>query len=117
VGGPRAAELLGLDAAELRERAMVAAAKALGVEEAVVRAELRGFYAHNWSADERSRGAYSWVPVGGLEASAEMCVPVRDVLFFAGEHTDTTGHWGTVHAALGSGLRAARQILERSSRR
>jgi monoamine oxidase len=117
VGGPRAAELLGLDAAELRERAMVAAAKALGVEEAVVRAELRGFYAHNWSTDDRSRGAYSWVPVGGLEASAEMCVPVGDVLFFAGEHTDTTGHWGTVHAALGSGLRAARQILERSSPR
>ena len=30
---------------------------------------------------------------------------------FAGEHTDTTGHWGTVHAALRSGLRAAQQVL------
>jgi len=37
--------------------------------------------------------------------------PVEDTLFFAGEHTDTTGHWGTVHAAMRSGIRAAGQIL------
>jgi hypothetical protein len=36
---------------------------------------------------------------------------VANTLFFAGEHTDTTGHWGTVHAALRSGLRAAAQTL------
>jgi monoamine oxidase len=40
-----------------------------------------------------------------------MSEPVADTLYFAGEHTDTTGHWGTVHAALRSGLRAAQQIL------
>ena len=34
-------------------------------------------------------------------------------LFFAGEHTDTTGNWGTVHGAMESGLRAADQILGR----
>jgi monoamine oxidase len=39
-----------------------------------------------------------------------MTLPVADTLFFAGEHTDTTGHWGTVHGALGSGLRAAAQL-------
>jgi monoamine oxidase len=40
-----------------------------------------------------------------------MALPVANTLFFAGEHTDTTGHWGTVHGALGSGLRAAAQLL------
>ena len=40
-----------------------------------------------------------------------MSEPVANTLFFAGEHTDTTGHWGTVHAAMRSGLRAATQIL------
>jgi monoamine oxidase len=30
---------------------------------------------------------------------------------FVGEHTDVTGHRGTVHGALRSGLRAARQVL------
>jgi predicted flavoprotein YhiN len=42
-----------------------------------------------------------------------MAEPVADTLFFAGEHTDVTGHWGTVHAAMRSGLRAAEQILSR----
>ena len=40
-----------------------------------------------------------------------MTLPAADTLYFAGEHTDTTGHWGTVHGALRSGLRAARQLL------
>jgi monoamine oxidase len=36
---------------------------------------------------------------------------VESTLFFAGEHTDTSGHWGTVHGALRSGYRAAKQVL------
>jgi monoamine oxidase len=32
-------------------------------------------------------------------------------LYFAGEHTDTTSNWGTVHAALATGERAAAKIL------
>ena len=40
-----------------------------------------------------------------------MAAPIADTLFFAGEHTDLTAHWGTVHAAYGSGLRAAGQML------
>lgn len=111
VGGPRSVQLLGLSSEDLRERAVQAAAEALSLDENEVRAELEGFHTHDWQADEGFRGAYSWVPVGGLEASAEMSEPVEGVLYFAGEHTDTTGHWGTVHAALGSGLRAAEQIM------
>lgn len=34
-----------------------------------------------------------------------------DTLFFAGEHTDVSGHWGTVHGALESGHAAARRVL------
>jgi monoamine oxidase len=117
VGGPRSAELLGLPIEDLRERAVRAAAAALGVLEEEVRAELQGFHTHDWLADEAFRGAYSWVPVGGSDTSAAMSEPVAGVLFFAGEHTDTTGHWGTVHAALGSGVRAADQILERLPKR
>jgi monoamine oxidase len=69
---------------------------------------------HNWDADEFSRGAYSYVPMGAIDASEQMAQPLADTLFFAGEHTDTSGHWGTVHGALRSGLRAAGQ-LQRSS--
>ena len=111
VGGPRTAELRGLEAGELHRRVALALAAALAVEVETVEAEMTNLYTHDWRGDEFSRGAYSWVPVGGLEASAQMCVPVDGRLFFAGEHTDTTGHWGTVHAALRSGLRAAAQVL------
>jgi hypothetical protein len=33
------------------------------------------------------------------------------VLFFAGEHTDTSGQWGMVHGTLRTGLRVAAQVL------
>ena len=110
-GGPRAAELLKLDEAAQVQAVCESLAAALGLRADRVLGALTGAHGFNWHADPLSRGAYSWVPVGGLEASAAMSEPVEDTLYFAGEHTDLTGHWGTVHAALGSGLRAAQQLL------
>jgi flavin-dependent amine oxidoreductase len=52
------------------------------------------------------------VPAGAIDAPRRMTIPVEDTLFFAGEHTDLEGHWGTVHAALGSGNRAALAALQ-----
>ncbi len=78
-------------------------------------AELRNWYLHDWQSDPYTLGAYSYAPVGAVDCSAEMANPVDNTLFFAGEHTDITGHWGTVHGALRSGLRAAQQLLSASS--
>ena len=74
--------------------------------------ELLATFHHDWGADRWTRGAYSSVPAGALDAPEQLSQPVEQTLFFAGEHTDTTGHPGTVHGALRSGLRAARQIIE-----
>ena len=68
-------------------------------------------HSHDWNADSFARGAYSYAPAGAAQASQLMTLPAEDTLYFAGEHTDTDGHWGTVHAALNSGYRAASQIL------
>jgi len=68
-------------------------------------------HAHDWQSDEFARGAYSYAPAGARDAAERMAVPVEGLLFFAGEHTDVEGHWGTVHGALASGERAARQLL------
>jgi monoamine oxidase len=117
VGGPRAAALLGLPPAELALCACAALAEALHLPQAGVQAEFRAIHTHDWQTDENALGAYSWLPVGAAGSGntpsqpALLAEPVENTLFFAGEHTDTTGHWGTVHAALESGLRAARQIL------
>ena len=66
---------------------------------------------HDWQTDEFSGGAYSYVPAGALNEVLHMIVPVEDTQYFAGEHTDFTGHWGTVHAAIRSGLRAEGEVL------
>ena len=68
-------------------------------------------HSHDWSADPFARGAYSYAPAGAVQASQLMTLPAEGTVYFAGEHTDTEGHWGTVHAALNSGYRAASQIL------
>jgi monoamine oxidase len=66
---------------------------------------------HDWKVDPYSLGSYTYVPRGAILASNEMAVPVASTLYFAGEHTDITGHWGTVHGALRSGYRSANQLL------
>lgn len=90
-------------------------ARVFDLEVARLQQMLIGWHTHDWQLDEFARGAYSYVPVGALDASDRMAEPVEDTLYFAGEHTDTTGHWGTVHGALRSGLRAADQIRATSA--
>jgi monoamine oxidase len=77
-----------------------------------LRRHLLRCHLHDWQLDPHTLGAYTYVPKGAIHASDELSVPVEKTLFFAGEHTDTSGHWGTVHGALRSGYRAARQVLE-----
>lgn len=117
VGGPRAEALLGKGATELGGMACRVLGRVFGVGEEFVRGQMVACHAHDWSADELSRGAYSYVAVGGAEASRGMSEPVAETLYFAGEHTDVTGHWGTVHGAMRSGLRAVAQILGEEVRR
>jgi monoamine oxidase len=116
VGGPRSDALANLTAPQLGELACETLAKILAVPPESVRAELLACYTHDWSRDALAFGAYSYVPAGALDACSKMTLPAQDTLFFAGEHTDTTGHWGTVHAAIRSGLRAAQQVLATSAR-
>mmetsp|Transcript_11244 Transcript_11244/g.27649 ORF Transcript_11244/g.27649 Transcript_11244/m.27649 type:complete len:483 (-) Transcript_11244:204-1652(-) len=64
----------------------------------------------NWSKDTLSRGAYTFVPVGGKFSDVEQLakgLPERGCMF-AGEHTSVSGI-GTVHGAYMSGVRAASQ--------
>ena len=75
--------------------------------------QLEATYFHNWETDPWSCGAYSYVRAGGLPAADRLAKAVDDTLYFAGEHTDVTGNWGTVHAAIASGRRAARDVLAR----
>ena len=72
---------------------------------------------HNWRNDPFAYGAYSYVPVGALNARKILAQAVDRTLFFAGEATAQPGFQGTVHGAVESGLRAAREVLDAQKRR
>jgi monoamine oxidase len=110
IGGPRTSVLNGQDTEVLAEQASQVLAAAFGLDVTYVRSLVLGCHIHDWSADPSAMGAYSFIAKGGLDASGKFAEAIAETIYFAGEHTTTDGHWGTVHAALGSGLRAAAQI-------
>lgn len=63
----------------------------------------------DWQTDPLSRGAYSWVPVGALDAQRELA-RAEGPLHFAGEASEFEGACATVHGAFRTGLRAADEI-------
>jgi monoamine oxidase len=109
--GPHAEALAGCDREEIAQRAVIALAKIMDLKPAALRKLLVSAHTHDWQGDPFSRGAYSYALVGGTEAPRELARPIGDSLFFAGEATDFHGHNGTVHGALASGFRAAKEVL------
>jgi monoamine oxidase len=66
----------------------------------------------DWATDPWTKMGWSYVPPGATGLRAQLAEPVSDVLFFAGEATNTVRP-STVHGALESGYRAATQIADR----
>jgi monoamine oxidase len=106
-GGPKARALGGAPD-EVIEHAL-SGFGALFHEPELVRTEFEGGAMHDWDRDQFSRGAYSYVAVGGGTARVSLAAPVDDTLFFAGEATSSDGQGGTVNGALETGERAAAQ--------
>lgn len=109
-GGPRAERLLVEDEQSVINDSIESLAHIFGMQRKDVEELLEEAYTHNWRSDPFSRGAYSYVPVGALEAQTQLAASVDDTLFFAGEAANTEGHSGTVHGAIQSGMQAARGI-------
>jgi monoamine oxidase len=93
------------------QRAIEALSRLLGIRQDEIQGLSQAVYCHDWQNDPLSRGAYSYVKVGGDAAQQQLAAPVENTLFFAGEATDFSGHHGTVHGAIASGYRAAAEIL------
>jgi monoamine oxidase len=92
------------------EQALQALHRLLGVSIAELETLFEHAYCHDWQNDPFSRGAYSYGKFGGDGMEAALATPIENTLFFAGEATDTGGHNGTVHGAIASGKRAAREM-------
>jgi monoamine oxidase len=110
-GGPRAWAMSGLPEEEVVYRAVASLARYLGMTKGRVARAVTAAWTYDWGADPLARGAYSWPLVGGSAAAKTLARAVEQTLFFAGEATDAGGRNGTVHGAIASGERAARQVL------
>jgi monoamine oxidase len=110
-GSRGASRLAMLGEVDRRTLALDELGMALGVDANRLRASLHGAFHHDWQSDPFSRGAYSYAGVGGRHAGADLATPVESTLFFAGEATQSDGRNATVHGAITSGQRTAKQVL------
>lgn len=108
-----AERLSGQDPAFVIEHCLQSLSNSLKIELQTLQGLLEASYFHDWQTDPFSRGAYSYGKVGSDGAQEALGAPVENTLFFAGEATDISGNNGTVHGAIASGYRAAREILQR----
>jgi len=106
-----AERLSGKDRSFVVEHSLQALSALLRVSQSELEKILEAAQFHDWQTDPFSLGAYSYGKVGANEAQQILSEPIQDTLYFAGEATDTTGNNGTVHGAIASGYRAAKQIL------
>jgi monoamine oxidase len=109
--GPHADELLGQSRSVVVSAALSTLAHMTGCARECLNGLLEAAYSHGWDEDPFALGAYSYVPAGALDARKRLAEPVAGTLYFAGEATNLDGHSGTVHGAIASGKRAARQCI------
>lgn len=107
----RGERLSGRPGSFIRDRALESLTAIFAVPRFRLESMLQSWHAHDWHSDPYARGSYSYVGVGGDGAQSALAEPVAETLFFAGEATNDAGHHGTVHGAIATGERAARQIL------
>jgi monoamine oxidase len=115
--GHYARQLAKLSTDEVVQRAVGSLASIFAMDSENLRRELQAGFAHDWQSDPFSCGAYSYAVVGGSNAGRGLGAPIANTLFFAGEATDADGHNGTVHGAIASGKRAAKELLASDQRR
>jgi monoamine oxidase len=108
-GGPGADRMID-DGAAMLDQAIESLGRIFNLSRPQILAQLQAASAHDWRNDPFSRGAYAYVPVNGLELQRILAQPIANKLFFAGEAM-SVGHIGTVHGAIQTGQRAAREIL------
>jgi monoamine oxidase len=111
-GGPAAAALSDAEPRAVLGRALDQLAASFPFTRDRLAELLADWRLFEWQHDPLARGAYSYVPAGGLGAVRRLAEPVAGTLFFAGEATSERLA-GTVAGAIASGERAADEVLGR----
>ena len=111
-GGPRTAELAGLDPQALINAGIDSLAAVFGLPRNDLARDVVAAAAANWAHDPFARGAYSWATPQTREAQ-EILARADGPVLFSGEALYRGPDMGTVEAALASGLATAGLILRR----
>jgi monoamine oxidase len=110
-GGPEAAALARESREAIEARTLRGIAQRFHISTRRLEQRVRACHMHDWSGDPFSRGAYSYVTVGGVGAARVLARPLAGTIFFAGEAADAEGRNGTVEGAIESGRRTAKAVL------
>ncbi|WP_163997944.1 flavin monoamine oxidase family protein [Pyxidicoccus caerfyrddinensis] len=116
-GGPGADALTGLQEEEVLASAVESLARIFRLPRQALHELLEAWHVQDWQREPFTRGGYAVIPAGAADAMEALATPVEGTLFFAGEATNTEGEEGTVHGAIATGERAAREVLARTRRR
>jgi monoamine oxidase len=111
-GGPKADALNGKTVEELERIGLEILGNIFSEDVSILRERLVAVHTHDWAADPHTRGAYSYLPVLGLDLPKLLADPVDDTLFFAGEATVSDAQMGTVFGAVESARRASKEMSE-----
>ena len=110
-GGPKADLLLAENEITRVDRTLISLSRVLAVKRKMLDELLHTWAHHDWKSDPFSRGAYSYIGVGGYSAPKALARPIQGTLFFAGEANDVN-EMGTVGAAMAEGKRASREVAK-----
>jgi len=110
-GGPQADVLANLSSAQLERLALNTLKGIFPQQAAALQVNFMSSHSYNWTQNPHIRGAYSYIPVNGLDLPKLLAAPVADTLFFAGEATVFDAQTGLVSEAYETGLRAAREVV------
>jgi monoamine oxidase len=110
-GGAQAEKNAGQGTDRLISAATRSLARIFKVGRSLIENEIENVFTHDWQRDELTLGSYSYILTGGAGAPEVLARPVAETLFFAGEATNSEGHWATVHGAIATGKRAAQEVI------
>lgn len=87
----------------------------LRLDEGVLKNSIEDFVWWDWTDVPFIEGAYTYSAVGEKQERSILRESIENRIFFAGEATADFGHFGTMHGALESGIRAAEQIIYKNT--
>lgn len=111
LGGPGALQFLHTGEEAILQEALNSLTAIFAISKDLLNGQLAGWHIANWTTDPFTRGSYSYATLQSPAAIKELNTPVANTLFFAGEALYTGPVYGTVEAALESGVNAAGKIL------